>query len=153
MKKNVIGLILILVILISLTFLFRLMPNVIPPELKTPEKVQKIILPKTLYNLAGIIQEIETDSLTFEARIPQLDDKGEPIEKTETRKALITPVTKFTRLTFIETEDPKRRVPQETEIAFKDLKIGYYIEAISNQDISQREEFEVIQIRVLSSSF
>lgn len=85
MKKNiVIGVILILVILLGLIstkyFFSRKRISI------SPKKEQKITLPKILYNLTGIIQKLEKDSLTFEATMPQVDEKGQPVEKTEIRK-------------------------------------------------------------------
>ncbi|KPJ57233.1 hypothetical protein AMJ49_01315 [Parcubacteria bacterium DG_74_2] len=151
MKKNtIVGLIVVFIILIGLISLkLILFKKEAPgPEAETPQEVPKITPPKVIYNLAGTITKIEKDTLSFEATIPQVDEAGQPITKTEMRKAIIAPLTKFTRLTFVETE-PGRKTPKETQISFKDLKIGDYIEVISNQDISRAEEFEITQIRAL----
>lgn len=158
MRKIIIGLILVFTIfLIGFIsffsyYLSRVRAPSLPPETEIPEEIPKITSPKILYNLAGTIEKIEKDSIIFKATIPQLDEKGQPIEKTEIRKAQITPATKFTRLTFVEIE-PERKTPKETPITFKDLQVGDYIEVVSNRDISQLEEFETTQIRVLPKSF
>lgn len=116
-----------------------------PPLSETPPKVT---LPTTLYNLAGSIKNLDKDSLTLEANIPFIDEKGEPISRIETRTAKITALTKFSRLAFVETESGKR-VPKETTITFNDLKIGNFVEVIALEDISHAEEFEASQIRIL----
>ncbi|MBZ9578501.1 hypothetical protein KJA14_01480 [Patescibacteria group bacterium] len=152
MKKIiVISLVLIFIILIALTLVLK--PKA-PPKAEISPEVPEITQPKVLYNLAGSIEKIEflKDSLVLEATIIQIDETGQPIQKTEIRKVIVTPFTKFSHLTFVETE-PNRRTPQEASITFKDLKTGDYIEVVSNQDISQAEEFEAIKIRVLPKSF
>ena len=120
-------------------------------EKETPKKEEppKITLPKVLYNLAGPIQELQKDYLIFEASIPQINDAGQLVPKTEARKVLIAPATKFSRLAFVAQAGTNQKTPQETSISFKDLKVKDYIEAISNQDISEAQEFQAIQIRVL----
>lgn len=116
-------------------------------------KPQKVTLPKVLYNLAGSIQEIGTNFLVLDAAIPGMDDSGQPIIKKEIRKVLTTLSTKFTRLTFIEKPGSTSKTPQETTIGFKDLKKGDYVEAVSNQDIWNKQEFEATLIRVLQKNF
>ena len=157
MKKNIIiGAIVIFIILAALVLFPWFQSSKAPfPEVKTPgkEEAPKIILPKILYNLAGVIQKLEKDTVLLEATIPQLNEAGEPIQKTETRKVLITTATKFTQLTFLAGADPKKKTPVETAVTFKELKAGDYVEVISNQDISQKEEFTAIQIRILPKSF
>ena len=152
MKKNIviilILILIVIIVLISTKYYFSQKRTPSISEEEAPEEEQKIILPKILYNLTGVIHELNKGSLLFEASIPQIDENGQPVEKTETREAKITQLTKFTQLTFIETE-PGRKIPKETPITFQDFKIGDYIEVISNQDISQAEEFEATQIRIL----
>lgn len=155
MKKIfIISLILVFIILVGLisyNFFISKPPYPPIPEVEKPKEVQetqKITPPKILYNLSGPIQKIEKDSIIFLAIITQFDETGQPIEKTETRKAIITPFTKFSQLTFVEIE-PGRKTPKETQISFKDLKVGDFVEVISNQDISRAEEFEAIQVRIL----
>ena len=122
-------------------------PKISPPE-ETPKEEPKIILPSILYNLSGVIKELEQDSFLFGAKLTELDEKGQILEKTEIRKVIITSTTKFNRLTFVETE-PGRKTIKESPIIFQDLKVGDYIEAVSNQDISRAEEFEATLIRIL----
>jgi len=143
--------ILLFLTVIILFLFFKKEPVVsVLPENKTPQKeAPKITLPKILYNLAGPVQNFDKISITFEASIPQLDEKGEAITKIEIRKALITPTTKFIRLTFVAQPETDRQTPLEISITFQDIKIGDYIEVISNQDISQKEEFEATLIRIL----
>lgn len=150
-KKNVIiGLTLVLLfIVIGFSIKKYFFPPKISPPKETPEEEPKIILPTILYNLSGTIKKLEKDSLSFEAKLTQLDEKGQLIEKMEIRKAIITSTTKFNRLTFVEAE-PGRKTIKESPIAFKDLKMGDYIEAVSNQDISHAEEFEATLIRILA---
>lgn len=151
MKKSIIiVLILVLIILIGVIatkYYFSQKITSGPPEKEPPPK-EEIKLPKTIYNLAGAIQKLEQNALLFGATINQLDQNGQLVQRIETRKAIITQTTKLTSLTFTETE-PGRKTPKETPITFKDLKLGDYIEVISNRDISQAEEFEATQIRVL----
>lgn len=109
----------------------------------------QVTLPKVLYNLAGPIQELQKDYLIFDASIPQINDAGQLVPKTEVRKVLIAPATKFSRLAFVAQAGTNQKTPQETVIAFKDLKVKDYIEVVSNQDIYEAQEFQAIQIRVL----
>lgn len=143
--------ILLFLIVIILFFFFKKGPEVfLSPGVEAPQKeAPEITLPKILYNLAGPVKNFDKKSITFEASIPQLDEKGEAIAKIEIRKALITSATKFTHLTFVAQPGTNSQTPLETSITFQDIKIGDYIEIISNQDISQKEEFEATQIRVL----
>lgn len=122
-----------------------------PTQPQAPTK--KISLPKVLYNLAGSIQALEKSAVVLEATIPLLDETGQPTTKMEIRKALVTVATKFSRLTFVPTEDPNRKTPKETTITFKDLKVGDLIEVVSNQDITNKTEFEAILIRLLQKTF
>jgi len=118
-------------------------------EMPKKEEPPKITLPTVLYNLVGPIQELEKNSLILEAGIIQLNEQGQPTHKIELRKVFVTSNTKFSRLTFVSQEGTNQKIPQETSIFFKDLKVKDYIDVISNQDISQSPEFEAIQIRVL----
>jgi hypothetical protein len=168
-NKIVILVVLIIFVLIGLVFaqyyifkcrlpflktLLKCPPYIQPqaPDITTSEnlpKPQKITLPKVLYNLAGSIQEIGTNFIVLDAAIPEMDDSGQSIIKKEIRKVLTTISTKFTRLTFIEKSGSTSKTPQETAIGLKDLEKGDYIEAVSNQDIWDKQEFEAILIRVL----
>jgi len=118
-------------------------------EMPKKEEPPKITLPTVLYNLAGPIQELEKSFIILEAGIPQLNEQGQLTHKIELRKVFVIPTTKFSRLTFVTQEGTNQKTPQETVILFKDLKVKDYIEAISNQDISEAQEFQAIQIRVL----
>ncbi len=118
-------------------------------EMPKKEEPPKVTLPKVLYNLAGPIQKLEKNSLILEANIPQLNEQGQLTPKIESRKVLITAKTKFSRLIFVAQEGKNQKTPQETNISFNDLNLKDYIEVISNQDISQAQEFEATQIRVL----
>ena len=146
-----ITLILFFLVIIILFFSFQKGPEVVlSPEIKVPQKEPpKITLPKIIYNLAGTVKNFDKKSITFEASIPQLDEKGEAITKIEIRTALIAPTTKFTRLSFVTQPETDRQTPLEISITFQDIKIGDYIEVISNQDISQKDEFEATLIRIL----
>ncbi len=151
MKKNITFIsilsfiiILICIVLVGLMIYFKTTQKTVPqPETpiisKEPEK-PKTTLPKALYNLAGEIQKIEKEAIFFEATIPQLDNAGNSIQK------------KFTSLTFVEVE-PGKKSPQDKPITFQDLKIGNYIEVVSNHNIAELQEFEVTQIRLLSATF
>jgi len=115
---------------------------------ETQEKT-KITLTKAFYNLTGRVKNYDKNSITFEATIPMLNEKGEVIRKREIRKALILPTTKFSKLTFIAQPETGAKIPKEEKISLTDIKIGDLIEVISNQDISSKKEFEVFQVRVL----
>jgi len=153
MEKIFFILILILVVVIAAGLIYYF--YFAKKGVEKPEKTEvptstppKISLPKTLYNLTGAITKIEIQSITFEAIIPLIDENGQPIQKTEIRKAITTLSTTFTKMSFVEVEE-KRKKPVETQITLKDLRVGDLIEAVSNQDISQSKEFEATQIRVL----
>jgi len=103
--------------------------------------------PKIIYNLVGVVKKVEKDGITFEASIPQLNEMGKLDPKIEMRKAMITPATKYCRLIFVTEEG--RVMPQEVEVSFKDIKIGYRIEVLSRKDISEEKEFEVVRIKIL----
>lgn len=129
----------------------------LPSETPPPEKVSegaespKVTLPQVLYNLAGSIRKMEQDSFLLEASIPILNGNNQLTQKTEIRKVFVTPITRFSSLNFI--TQGNKKIPQETKITFQDLKIGSYVEVISNQDIFQKPEFEATQIRILPKSF
>lgn len=148
-KTTLIGIILVSLLLIGGIFslIFFLPQKKLAPEKETLP-VQKITPPKVIYNLAGIVQKKEINSIIFEANIPLTDETGRYTSKKEIRKAIITSYTKFTQLSFVEVE-PGKKTPTEKQISFKDIKVGDYIEVISKQDISHVEEFEATQIRVL----
>jgi len=162
MKKTIIiGVILIIVALaVFFTFKYGILPayksgtSTQQQEPNTPPlEKPKIVLPKVLYNLAGSIQEIGQNSVVLDASIPQIDESGQPIIKKEIRKIITTLTTKFTRLTFVAQAGSTSRTPQETPIAFGDLKKGDYVEAVSNEDIWDKQEFEATLIRVLQKNF
>jgi len=157
--KNIITILLVLIlisliviILLSILSLFKEDLNEFNlPESKSfqREKPPKVTLPDVVYNLTGTVKKFEKNSIIFEATIPKLNEKNEIVMETELRKALVTPLTKFTRLSFIKQEGTNRETPQEKSITFQDIKINDYIEVISNQNILQKQEFEVTQIRIL----
>ena len=156
---TIIGLILIFItLLLSVYFNYYLSKKVFQLELefqkqaalkKEQKETPQISLPKVLYNLTGEIKSLEGDTIVFDANIPVMTEDNQLRSKIETRKAIITPNTKITTLTFLQKEGENKKAPVETNISLKELKIGDYIEVISNQDISQKEEFEITQIRVL----
>lgn len=115
------------------------------PLTKTP----KITMPEILYNLTGSIQEIEEDAIILEVNIPYVDETNQIAHKTETRKAIVNSETNFSSMIFVDTEEPNRKIIQESEITFRDFKIGDQIEVIANQDIKDKQEFEVVQVRIL----
>lgn len=125
----------------------------LPQEAELPQKGPKISIPKILYNLAGVIQKLEKSSLVLEATIPQLDETGQLTQKTEIRRVIVGSATKLSRLAFVTEEGTDRRISKETPIILRDLKIGDYIEVISNQDISGKQEFEATKIRILPKGF
>lgn len=149
-KKNVIigSILIILIIVIGFLIKKYFFPIEIKPPEEPPEEEPKIILPSILYNLSGAIKKMESNSISFEAELNGLDEKGQLTKRMEVRKAIITPTTKFYHLTFVEIE-PGRKTIKESPITFKDLRVGDYIEAVSNQDISHAEEFEATLIRIL----
>jgi hypothetical protein len=153
MKKNLtVGLILIIafsVILILVGHYFPQKKLIVDVPEEIIEEMPQVALPKVLYNLSGTIQKIELDFFIFEAKVPMLDEAGQLIQKEETRKVLIAPTTKFITLTFVEVE-PGRKRPEEKEIFLEDLKIGDYVEVISNRDIYKAEEFGATKIRLIS---
>ena len=153
---EVIGGILILSIFLMLVYFSDSISKIIKEqaslqkgEVAKEEEPPQVTLPKVLYNLAGPIQQLGVGMLVLEAEIPQLTETGEVSQKIESRKVFVTASTKFSRLTFVAQAGNSQKTPQETVIAFKDLKVKDYIEVVSNQDISQAAEFTAVQIRIL----
>lgn len=103
----------------------------------------KIELPKVLYNLSGKITGIEKDAVIFNAAVLVKGSGGEIVGDAESRKANIGPVTVIKRLAFI------KNSPVESVINFTDLKIGDYVEVISDQDISTAAEFQATRVTIL----
>jgi hypothetical protein len=153
-SSRTILLIIVVSILILTAVIFFLRQKIWPSvNLETGQEKQKIVIPKVIYNLAGLVQKMEENSFILEASIPQLDKNGNPTQIKEIRRVKITPLTRFSRLTFVAQEGKVGKAPVETLITFKDIKGGDYIEVISNQDISHDKEFEASQIRTLPQSF
>lgn len=152
----IVGIFIISLVSIHLYFSYILKGkvSVLPfsPSQKTATPTPKITLPKILYNLTGSILKLENNTVFFDAGIPQIDENGQPVQKREQRTALITPTTKFSSLTFVNQEGSDKKTPLETPLTFKDLRVGDFIEVISNRDISQTAEFEITQLRVLLKS-
>lgn len=120
----------------------------INPNEKTGEAVRfpvqpPIELPKVLYNLSGKITKVEKDAVIFDAVIFSKDAKGEIASGVEPRKANIDSAVNINRLVFV------KNSPIESAIKLSDLKVGDYIEVISDQDISDAAEFSVTLVRVL----
>jgi len=122
-------------------------------KVETRPEAPKVTLPKIIYNLTGTIQELSANSLILKATIPTVDETGQPSSRTEIKKVTVGPVTKFSRLAFVTQEGTNRQVPKETSIAFRDFKMGDYVEVISNRDVSRPEEIEATQVRILPKSF
>lgn len=113
----------------------------------------RIELPKILYNLVGLVQDLDEDSFILQASIPQVNESGQLYQKTEERRVNITASTKITKLTFVSQEGQSGKTPVETPMTFDDIKVGDYIEVIASQDISQVAEFEADQARFLPKNF
>ncbi|MBU4455206.1 hypothetical protein KJ586_01695 [Patescibacteria group bacterium] len=109
----------------------------------------KITMPKVIYNLSGVIQKIEQNSVVLEANISYIDETNQVAQKKETKKIIITPATKFSRLTITATAQENTKKIQENEMAAEDLKVGDNIEAIAASNINNVQEFEATQIRIL----
>ena len=122
-------------------------PSGIPIPAQRPSTI-----PRVLYNISGTVTEITADFLVIEAVVIELDEEGQPVQKTEVRKTLFTSATQFTRLLFVTQEGTNRKTPQETQIGIGELQIGDSIEVFSKQDISSKEEFEVTKVRILAGS-
>jgi len=120
--------------------------NGLPSDFPT---LNKIHTPKVLYNLAGLVEEKGGEYLMLEATIPQIDEEGRVFKRTETRTILIGEDTKFSRLAFVSQEGSDRRVPQKTSITFAQIRIGDYVEVISNRDVSKSQEIYASQIKIL----
>ena len=121
---------------ISPTFEAKSTPTVLP-------KPKEVVLPKVLYNLSGKITKLEEGAIVFNAEIISIGSDKKIIKTIESRKAIISAATNFSRLSFVNNS------PVETKIEIKDVKEGDYIEAISDKDISKSAEFSATQIRIL----
>lgn len=115
------------------------------------QNLQKNTIPDIIYNLAGSIKKIEDKTFLMAAAMPQLDENNKPVVKTELKKIFTSSTTKFSYLTFVSKDDSGSKTPEETQISFTDLKIGDYVEVISNKNVKGEQEVEATKIRVLSS--
>lgn len=111
----------------------------IPPLPSRPP----IELPKVIYNFSGTIAKLEKDAIVFNAEIIGIDEKGEITKTIEPRKANIGSSANIKKLVFV------KNSPVESAIKLSDLKVGDYIEVISDQDISAALEFSATQVRIL----
>lgn len=148
-KKNIILSVIVLIILAALLYNTLFQKSAQPSPILEEEEEEKIIIPKVLYNMSGIIQELGGDFFVLEASISELDENGQPSKKIEIRKVLVSSNTEFSRLDFVAVEGENRRSPKETSISFRDLKAGDFVEVISKRDISQAQEFEVSKVKIL----
>jgi len=145
--------VLIIVIIVALSFSFEeTQAPVIGGEEEEKKEEPEITLPKVLYNLTGTIKSIGNNAFAFDATIPQLDENKQVFTTVETRSVLISADTKINRLTFVAKEGSKNKNPVETAITFAALKIGDYVEVVSNQDISDKKEIRATRIRILPSN-
>ena len=157
MNKNISVGIVVVIVAIVLVSLFVVMERARTPEQQTTSETQPVLespepkLPKVLYNLTGRIETIEANAVVFDAVISFVNAAGEIEQKTETRKAVITPTTKITRLVFVTQPGTDSRTPRESQISLGSLQAGDLVEVLSNRDISSAEEFEATQIRLLAS--
>ncbi len=119
------------------------------PEEEQREEMPKFTVPEVLYNLTGLIQNIDDDFIIIEAEIPFLDENYQIIQKIEEKKVSINENTVLKSLNIVKQEKTNKRIIQENLITLRDLRIGDQIEAISNKDISQEYEFIASQIRIL----
>jgi len=124
-------------------------------ELATKKEKAKpqITIPSILYNLSGIIQDLGKNAIVLKASVSQLDENGNPSQRIEVRKVLVNSATQISKLAFVTQKDTNKRVPQETPLSFGDLKVGDPIEVISSQDVSSKEEFEAVKVRMLPKGF
>ncbi len=106
-------------------------------------KPREVVLPKILYNLSGAIASLDSGSIVFNAEIIKKDENGEIVKSLESRKAIISAGTNFSRLSF------DKNIPKEEKLSIADFKVGNYIEVISDRDISNAFEFKATQIRIL----
>lgn len=116
---------------------------------KDMQEIPKVTMPKSLYNLIGLIQSIEGNSIILEAKIPYVNEVNQIVNKIETREAIVNPETDFSRIIFEDTEDTGRKTIQKSEITFEELKVGDQIEVIARKDIKNKQEFEVVSVRIL----
>jgi len=119
------------------------------PEAGVPSSFPNVATPGVLYNLAGKVEKLEEGIIVFEAIVPQIDEKNQLLSKKETRKAIITSNTSFSRLVIATQQETGLKKSEENQIDFEDLKVGDYIEVSANQNISKLTEFEAIKVRVL----
>ena len=116
-------------------------------EEKTNE--QKIVIPEIIYNLSGEIKEIKEDYIVFDAIIFKGYEENKPVREKQERRALITPDTKFTAVSFILLEGENKRTIKESETNLKELKIGDSVEVISRQNIKDAQEFEIRELKII----
>jgi len=153
--KNIIIILIVLVILGVIAFVLLGLvsqgersgqaPPIVKPVIERP----RAALPEILYNLTGEIQSVGSDSLVFEAAIPEIDENENFSSRIEERTASFTSSTRVTKLTFILQEGTNTRRPQETDATIQDLHVGDMIEVISNRDVKTQEEIEAMHIRIL----
>lgn len=115
-----------------------------------PQEQEKIILPAVIFNISGAIQAINPADLMVKALIIRADSNGVLGRNLEMRKVKITSETKFSQLKI--EEELGRQIIKEIGFAFKDLKVGDYVEVIANYNIINKTEFEASQVRLSPKS-
>jgi len=156
-KRRTILIMIAIIIIVFVGFLLYYLPGrkkASSPVLEiqpTAEETKRATVPDTLYNLTGTIAGFEEGAIVFEAKVPLVDDEGKLDHKIETRKILITSVTKFTSLIFVVNEETGKEIPTEVKLTIDDFEIGDIIEVLSIENISKKEEFRAIKIRLHSS--
>jgi len=149
-KRNFLALFGITVIVMLMVIFYWVVPVIL-----TTFKPQKPIFPQItekeemgdfkpiqVFNWSGKITSITSKTISIRA------------EETEgkTKRALITPETKITRLSFVPTlsaNGQQKLLPKEKVISISELKTGLSVDALAPTDISESEEFQAVHIRVL----
>jgi hypothetical protein len=138
-----------------LIFIFFVLKNrkEIPPKEEKKEEVQTKTMdnfvPEAVFSLTGPVVDINKDFIIFDASVPRLDVNGKRIDVIETRKITIDESTKITHYEIKTNSQTGKKEISEEQLKLSDLKIGNRIEANSDKDIKDKEEFLAIKIRIL----
>ncbi|MCK5416685.1 hypothetical protein KAI92_04625 [Candidatus Parcubacteria bacterium] len=122
--------------------------NVIKTEKIT--KKPKYNIPEVIYNLTGIIEEVNDNYIILKVRISEGMEEYAPERKgPEMRKVAINSLTRFNKLQFTPIPGTTQKKVEEIQIPSSSFNEGDYIEVIASKDIAIAKDFDASQIKKL----
>lgn len=144
----IVAVIILIVVVIILVFVFS-------AKEESKPGTEELTIANEIYGFSATIKEIQGKILVLEGQISSADDVEQKLVEI-TAKGVVTDMTKIVKLKFPENvpEDDNEPVyPKETEISFKELKIGDKIDigAFTNisENIKNNTEFELKHIFII----